>query len=111
MRIDSEQQALAQCPPPPGEHQDPAPVESVAAGYPDRLAPLELESLLLNLEGALRVRARQPERKRIIKQLTSYLWKNKLWWLIPPVVLILTIGALIAFSSVVPIGPAIYVLL
>jgi len=58
MRIDSDQQALAQRPPPLGEHQDPAPVESVAAGYPDRLAPLELESLLLNLDGALTVRAR-----------------------------------------------------
>ena len=58
MRIGSEQPALAQRPPPLGEYRDPVPVESVAAGYPDRLAPLELESLLLNLDCALRVRAR-----------------------------------------------------
>jgi len=38
--------------------QGPGPEENVAAGNPDRLSSLELESFLLNLDGALEVRAR-----------------------------------------------------
>jgi transcriptional regulator EpsA len=55
MRLDDGTQALTQRPQWLNEPQDPAPAAGGAAGHPDRLAPLELESLLLNLDGALRV--------------------------------------------------------
>jgi transcriptional regulator EpsA len=54
MRLDDGTQA-AQRPRWLNEPQDPAPAEGVAGGHPDRLASLELESLLFNLDEALRV--------------------------------------------------------
>lgn len=58
MQIDELRQTLAQHPPAAPEQLGPGPEECVAAGNPDRLASLELESFLLNLDGALKVRAR-----------------------------------------------------
>lgn len=46
----------------------------------------------------------------MVRQLLSYLWQNKLWWLAPPVIVFLIFGALIAFSSVSPISPFVYML-
>src|SRR5437660_11187676 len=42
----------------PREHQDPASLEYPAGGNPARFEPFELESVILNLEASLRVRAR-----------------------------------------------------
>jgi transcriptional regulator EpsA len=58
MDVRDASQALAQRP--PWSEPSPAPPqpEVLEAGDPERLASLELESLVLNLEGALRVRAR-----------------------------------------------------
>jgi transcriptional regulator EpsA len=58
MRVEDGPQALAPRPPWLNELQDPAPVEGVTGDNPERLASLELESLLLNLDGALKVRVR-----------------------------------------------------
>jgi len=58
MLIDDVRQTLAQHPPSVHVQQDAGPQENVAAGNPDRLASLDLESFLLNLDGALKVRAR-----------------------------------------------------
>lgn len=58
MQIDDVRQTLAQHPPSVHGQQGAGPEENVAAGIPDRLASLELESFLLNLDGALKVRAR-----------------------------------------------------
>jgi len=46
----------------------------------------------------------------MIKQLLAYLWKNKLWWLLPPVIVFIIFGALIAFSTVSPVSPFVYML-
>jgi ABC-type dipeptide/oligopeptide/nickel transport system permease subunit len=46
----------------------------------------------------------------MIKELAAYLWEHKLWWLIPPVVVFILFGALIAFSTASPISPFIYML-
>ena len=46
----------------------------------------------------------------MIKDLASYLWKNKLWWMVPPIIVFLLVGALVAFSAVSPISPFVYML-
>jgi hypothetical protein len=46
----------------------------------------------------------------MIKELGTYLWKNRLWWLIPPVIVFLVFGVLIAVSALSPVSPFIYVL-
>ena len=46
----------------------------------------------------------------IIKELFLYLWKNKLWWLIPLVVVLLIATMLLFLGQATPIGPFIYTL-
>jgi len=58
MQIADLRQTLAQHPPSVHGQQGTGPEENVAAGNPDPLSSLELESFLLNLDGALKVRAR-----------------------------------------------------
>jgi hypothetical protein len=43
-------------------------------------------------------------------ELLSFLWKRKLWWLVPMVALLLVFGLLVIFASVSGIGPFIYTL-
>jgi transcriptional regulator EpsA len=58
VRVDDGSQTLAPRPPWLNEIQNPPVPEGATAGIADRLASLELESLLLNLDGALKVRVR-----------------------------------------------------
>lgn len=46
----------------------------------------------------------------MILELFSYLWKNKLWSMVPPIIVFIVFGALIAFSAVSPISPFMYML-
>ncbi len=43
-------------------------------------------------------------------ELLSFLWKRKLWWLIPMVSVLLIFGLLLIFASASGIGPFIYTL-
>ncbi|HVZ12054.1 MAG TPA: DUF5989 family protein [Patescibacteria group bacterium] len=43
--------------------------------------------------------------------LLSYLWKNKLWFLIPFIVILLIFGALIIFASATGVAPFIYTII
>lgn len=45
-----------------------------------------------------------------MKDLFNYLWKNKKWWLIPPVIIIVLVGILIFVSFSTPVSPFIYML-
>ena len=45
---------------------------------------------------------------RTAGELLRFLWKRKLWWLTPMVVLLLMLGLLIIFASSSGIGPFIY---
>ena len=45
-----------------------------------------------------------------MKDLFRYLWKNKLWWILPPIVVFVIFGILIAVSAVAPVSPFIYML-
>lgn len=58
MEIDDLRQTLSQHAPAAAEQRLPGPQEYAATSSPDRLESLELESFLLNLDGALKVRAR-----------------------------------------------------
>lgn len=46
----------------------------------------------------------------VVKELLEFLWKRKMWWLIPMVVVLLVFGLLLIFASVSGVGPFIYTL-
>ena len=46
----------------------------------------------------------------IAGELISFLWVNKLWWMIPMMVVLLLFGAFIVLSQTTAIGPFIYTL-
>ena len=46
----------------------------------------------------------------IIKEFTGFLWERKLWWLIPLMLLILSIGLVLVVSHGTAFAPFIYVL-
>ncbi|HNQ17109.1 MAG TPA: DUF5989 family protein [Candidatus Woesebacteria bacterium] len=46
----------------------------------------------------------------MFKELFEYLWSNKKWWLIPPVIIFILFGAMIIFSSASPVSPFVYML-
>jgi len=47
---------------------------------------------------------------RIISELLVFLWKRKLWWLIPMVIGLLLIGFLLIFAQSSAVAPFIYTL-
>ena len=47
---------------------------------------------------------------RIAGELLGYLWQNKLWWMLPMVVVLLVFGILIVFGTSTGVGPFIYTL-
>ena len=46
----------------------------------------------------------------IAGELISYMWRRKMWWMIPIVSVLLIMGLLIAFGSASGVGPFIYTL-
>lgn len=46
----------------------------------------------------------------VVNELLAFLWKRKLWWLIPMVTVLLLFGLLLIFASASGIGPFIYTL-
>ncbi len=46
----------------------------------------------------------------IARELLDYFWKNKLWWLIPLLVVIVVFSAFIILTHMSPLAPFIYVL-
>ncbi len=45
-----------------------------------------------------------------MKDLWAYMWENKKWWMIPPVVVLLVFGVLIFVTTATPVSPFIYAL-
>jgi hypothetical protein len=43
-------------------------------------------------------------------ELLKFLWRRKLWWLIPMVTILLLLGLLLVFASASGVGPFIYTL-
>jgi len=46
----------------------------------------------------------------ILGELFSFLWKAKLYWMIPMIVTLVVLGLLIAFAQSSPIAPFVYTL-
>jgi len=46
----------------------------------------------------------------VIGETFAYLWKKKLWWLIPMVFVLFILGLLIVFTTATGVGPFIYTL-
>jgi hypothetical protein len=46
----------------------------------------------------------------IVGEILNFLWKRKLWWLIPMVTVLLLFGLLLIFASASGVGPFIYTL-
>ena len=47
----------------------------------------------------------------MVKELLNYLWQNKNWWLIPPIIIFLIFGLIVLFSTSSPVSPFIYMLI
>ncbi|MFC1627060.1 DUF5989 family protein [Patescibacteria group bacterium] len=50
------------------------------------------------------------QRSSIIGELFQFLWKNKLWWLMPMLVIFLLLGLLIIFTEGSALAPFLYTL-
>lgn len=48
------------------------------------------------------------ERVKILKELLSFLWRQKLWWLIPMLLVFLIVGLLVVFVGSSPLAPIVY---
>ena len=48
---------------------------------------------------------------QIAGELLGFLWAQRLWWMIPLVVMLLLLALLIAFASATSLGPFIYPLI
>ena len=46
----------------------------------------------------------------IVGELFGFLWKQKLWWLVPTVVVLLAFGLLLIFAQSTPLAPFVYTL-
>jgi len=46
----------------------------------------------------------------VVGEILTFLWKRKLWWLIPMVVILLILGLLLVFANASGIAPFIYTL-
>jgi hypothetical protein len=46
----------------------------------------------------------------VVGELFQFLWKRKLWWLIPMVIVLIAFGLLMVFASTSGVGPFIYAL-
>jgi hypothetical protein len=46
----------------------------------------------------------------IVGELLTFLWKKKLWWMIPMLVVLLLMGLLVALSLTTPVAPFVYTL-
>jgi len=49
-------------------------------------------------------------RFRVVGEVFSFLWKRKLWWLMPMVFILVAFGLLMVFGQATGIGPFIYAL-
>ncbi len=46
----------------------------------------------------------------IVKELCAFLWQNKLWWMVPIVLVFLLLGVLVLFAQSSAVVPFIYTL-
>lgn len=49
-------------------------------------------------------------RFHVVAEVFSFLWKRKLWWLMPMIFILIALGLLMVFGQATGIGPFIYAL-
>ena len=49
-------------------------------------------------------------RSGVVRELFRFLWDQKLWWMVPMMVLLILFAALLIFAQSTTIGPFIYTL-
>jgi hypothetical protein len=49
-------------------------------------------------------------RFHVVGEVFSFLWKRKLWWLMPMIFILIALGLLMVFGQATGIGPFIYAL-
>ena len=49
-------------------------------------------------------------RLHIVRELLEYLWQQKLWWIIPMIIVLLLLGLLLIFAQGSAMAPFIYTL-
>jgi len=49
-------------------------------------------------------------RFRVVGEVFWFLWKRKLWWLMPMIFILIALGLLMVFGQATGIGPFIYAL-
>ena len=49
-------------------------------------------------------------RFRVVSELLSFLWRQRLWWLLPMVIVLLVFGLLAMLGTATGLGPLIYAL-
>ena len=49
-------------------------------------------------------------RSSVVQELLQFLWRQRLWWLIPMIVVLLLFGILLLFAQSSPLAPFIYTL-
>lgn len=54
--------------------------------------------------------SRIASRLEVVGELLRYLWDQKLWWLVPMVVVLVLVGALLLFAQGSAIAPFVYTL-
>ena len=47
---------------------------------------------------------------RIVQELFHFLWEQKLWWMMPMVILLVLFAALLIFAQSTPLAPFVYTL-
>lgn len=50
------------------------------------------------------------DRIRVSGELLRFMWRQKMWWMIPMMVLLLALGLFLFVGLQTPLGPAIYAL-
>ena len=54
--------------------------------------------------------ARLKSRSSVIGELFQFLWRQRLWWLIPMMTVLVVFGLLLIFAQSSPVAPFIYTL-
>ena len=49
-------------------------------------------------------------RMSVIRELFGFLWKQRLWWMIPMITILLLFGLLLLFAQSSPLAPFVYTL-
>jgi len=63
----------------------------------------------MHIFGMCRIAIRKiASRALVIKELLTFLWKNKLWWMVPIIIVFVLLGLLVLFAQSSAVLPFVY---